>query len=740
MDIENDIAIYGDVGKVMYVFNAQHAFASPDMIYSKEEFFKQRILTKMNFIHMWEEIAARGGALAENSKERLSFINNFPAPSTAMYNSYVDRKKAFQIIDDNLGLSIDAYKQEVVFIEPNAINTADSYVHRVADITDLTGIELREFNTRSAEIFEQEGSEFNSLVIRDDNHAFKVFKKPNPIIDVRNETIEYNTTTASSNTKEKSLQDKDIVPFNIVDKVPVFPGCEGDDDKRGCFHEYIRRHIRKNFNYPEEAQQREIEGIVTVMFMIDKEGAITHIRANGKEQLLTDESKRIISLLPAMKPGVHQGKKVKVPFSIPITFKITADTNSRKHELVNASDDIAVPFAVVEEVPVFPGCENETDPRACFQAKMQKHIAKNFRYPEEAQKLGIQGRVNLMFMIDPQGDITGLRIRGPHKLLEEEAARIISLLPKMKPGKHRGKAVRVPFSMPITFKLEGVKGNRGYYLLPNNLEGMSPDQKVLIAQYNHLAIEYYRIVTKKETKDPEVVQIRQQLDAMAKEIDASGYVEPKPNTGVVEVADQKQREMISDDMVPFAVADEAPIFPGCENETDPRACFQAKMQKHISKNFRYPAEAQQQGIQGRVNIMFTIDKKGDIGSVRLRGPHKLLEEEAVRIISLLPKMQAGKHQGKTVRIPFSIPITFKLHSDVKKTVESNESISDILQGLKKREYPLFFIDGKQANHSEVSKLENNKGIQSIRIIKDKYVLGKYGKEAKNGVIEITTKQ
>jgi len=84
------------------------------------------------------------------------------------------------------------------------------------------------------------------------------------------------------------------------------------------------------------------------------------------------------------------------------------------------------------------------------------------------------------------------------------------------------------------------------------------------------------------------------------------------------------------------------------------------MQKHIGKNFRYPEIAQEMGIQGRVSVMFTIQKDGSIGNVRMRGPDKSLEAEAARIIGKLPKMTPGKQRGRPVRVPFSIPITFKL--------------------------------------------------------------------------------
>ena len=81
-------------------------------------------------------------------------------------------------------------------------------------------------------------------------------------------------------------------------------------------------------------------------------------------------------------------------------------------------------------------------------------IAKNFTYHEIAEELGIQGRVFVQFIIGIDGSITGIRTRGPDKDLEKEAVRIISKLPRMTPGKQRGRPVRVPFSIPIIFKLQ----------------------------------------------------------------------------------------------------------------------------------------------------------------------------------------------------------------------------------------------------------------------------------------------
>lgn len=125
-------------------------------------------------------------------------------------------------------------------------------------------------------------------------------------------------------------------------------------------------------------------------------------------------------------------------------------------EVLEEEVEVDVPFAIIEDVPLFPGCERvaKSERRKCFQEKVQRHINKNFRYPEIAQEMGVQGRVYVQFVIDKDGSITSIRTRGPDKNLEKEAHRIISKLPTMTPGKQRGRAVRVPFSIPITFRLQ----------------------------------------------------------------------------------------------------------------------------------------------------------------------------------------------------------------------------------------------------------------------------------------------
>ncbi len=126
-------------------------------------------------------------------------------------------------------------------------------------------------------------------------------------------------------------------------------------------------------------------------------------------------------------------------------------------EVGEEEEEISVPFAVIENVPVFPGCEGAStneERKACFQAKIQEHIRKEFTYPKSALELGIKGRVFVQFEINSKGHIAGIRTRGPDKLLEKEAHRIVASLPNMKPGMQRGKAVKVPYSIPINFMIQ----------------------------------------------------------------------------------------------------------------------------------------------------------------------------------------------------------------------------------------------------------------------------------------------
>jgi len=123
---------------------------------------------------------------------------------------------------------------------------------------------------------------------------------------------------------------------------------------------------------------------------------------------------------------------------------------------MNGSDEVS--FSVIENVPVFPGCEGEVDNnerKKCMAVQVNRFVSEKFNVGL-ANDLGLESgkhRISVQFMVDKKGDIVHVKARAPHPKLEEEAIRIVSLLPKMKPGMHLGKAVAVPYGFPIQFQI-----------------------------------------------------------------------------------------------------------------------------------------------------------------------------------------------------------------------------------------------------------------------------------------------
>ena len=133
------------------------------------------------------------------------------------------------------------------------------------------------------------------------------------------------------------------------------------------------------------------------------------------------------------------------PPALPESIPVVEDENP----------EIVVPFAVIEDKPLFQECKNvpRSEQMSCFKEHLDKHVKNNFRYPQAALDMGIEGRVNVSFRINTDGTITILGVRGTDRILEDEAKRIISTIPKLIPGKQRNKPTAVTFAYPINFKL-----------------------------------------------------------------------------------------------------------------------------------------------------------------------------------------------------------------------------------------------------------------------------------------------
>lgn len=136
-----------------------------------------------------------------------------------------------------------------------------------------------------------------------------------------------------------------------------------------------------------------------------------------------------------MKTRKNVSLKVALMMLVLLFSFMTSTAQTKKNDMV---------FDVVEVMPQFPG----------GQIAMMKYIMENMKYPEQAMKEGIQGRVTVRFIVEKDGSISDVKpVLSVHPLLNKEAVRVVKSMPKWSPGKHNGKPVRVRFNLPVMFKL-----------------------------------------------------------------------------------------------------------------------------------------------------------------------------------------------------------------------------------------------------------------------------------------------
>ena len=287
-------------------------------------------------------------------------------------------------------------------------------------------------------------------------------------------------------------------------------------------------------------------------------------------------------------------KKVILLLFIPIVSFCQINEQSKLN--LENKKEIIVKFSEVESAPFYiDWCTSnlaEDKIKECTDSGIKLFAKQNFntRLANELELSGYQ-RITSAFTINKNGDIVNIRARAPHPQLEDEAIRVINLLPKMEPGRQNGEAVSVSYLLPIIFKVES--------------DSFNP---------------------------------------------------------IVNVVDGDNIEEVS-----FSSVENVPIFPGCEkgNNAKRRKCMSEKISKFVQKRFNTKL-ARNLGLSGRqrISVIFKIDKLGDVVGVRARAPHPKLEDEAIRVVNLLPKMKPGIQLGKAVIVPFSLPIIFEVKEEV----------------------------------------------------------------------------
>lgn len=140
------------------------------------------------------------------------------------------------------------------------------------------------------------------------------------------------------------------------------------------------------------------------------------------------------------------------PVKLDLSTLITAE------EPVEETGPDTVPFIMIENAPVFKGCEglSKAENKKCFDEKMSKFVQRNFDVGI-ANEVGLRAgkyRISTQFIIDDKGDVVDIQIRAPHFKLEKETQELIEKLPKFTPGKQRNKSVKVKYTLPITFRVD----------------------------------------------------------------------------------------------------------------------------------------------------------------------------------------------------------------------------------------------------------------------------------------------
>jgi protein TonB len=205
--------------------------------------------------------------------------------------------------------------------------------------------------------------------------------------------------------------------------------------------------------------------LVTVSFKTTERGTGSEVAAINVVAVLDNYDPNLIKVEPPAAPPAELEKVIQnvapevvtdtalvtsfIPISEELTRLITdGDVNdtiiavyAEPEEIVPAEPE---PYIRVEEMPEFPGGDKA----------LLEFIAKNLKYPKEATDNNIEGRVYIQFVVKPDGSVGSIVVlKGVDPVIDNEAVRVVGLLPKMKPGKQNGVPVPVWFSVPVTFQL-----------------------------------------------------------------------------------------------------------------------------------------------------------------------------------------------------------------------------------------------------------------------------------------------
>jgi len=250
---------------------------------------------------------------------------------------------------------------------------------------------------------------------------------------------------------------------NFKQKQIVFPGCEDAKDQQDCFDIKLQDFISNNIGEDDLTfiiQNKKKDTIkISSSLYFDKNGVIDKKDSKigfffGKDQRKLES---LINIFPKVKPLIDEaGRGVNTRKGAILVFVLQ---NKKLMPIYDFVPD-EVPFAIIENVPVYRGCDSKTlDNKAlkkCMSKRIGELISKKFNI-RKASKGMPSGTVKIYaaFKVGKDGEVSDIKVRAPNKRLEKETKRVLKLIPKLeKPGYQRGKAVIVPYSLPIVFRVK----------------------------------------------------------------------------------------------------------------------------------------------------------------------------------------------------------------------------------------------------------------------------------------------
>ena len=247
--------------------------------------------------------------------------------------------------------------------------------------------------------------------------------------------------------KVNTGDDDDI--FDVVEEMPVFPGGQTG----------LMEFIAKNLRYPVKAQKEGIQGRVIARFIVEKDGSVSNLAVarRSASSELDAEAIRVLSTMPKWTPGKQRGKEVRVKYTVPIAFKLSGPEveeikDSKLMEVVVVGyapkDDVITPEVVLESAEIMPKYPGGA-------SGLMSYLARNIKYPFDAQQSKTQGRVVIQMIVNKDGHVISPKvIQSVSPSLDAEAIRVVMGMPRWEPGKNDGQTVAVQYTLPITFKLQ----------------------------------------------------------------------------------------------------------------------------------------------------------------------------------------------------------------------------------------------------------------------------------------------